>query len=218
MEHKFCSKCKDNKSADEFYKDKNNPDGLSGNCKQCRKEWKIKNRENLLGYATVYNSIYFNKPEAKESRRMRSVEWRKNNPERQRQYIAENKEIINKNKRNSVAKRIKEDPSARLAKNLRNRLRCILKGKIKKGSAIDDLGCSMVFLKNYLESKFLLNMTWANYGKGDGKWQLDHIIPLFTFDLTDREQFLRANHYTNLQPLWYEDHKIKTRNDLKKVA
>jgi len=36
------------------------------------------------------------------------------------------------------------------------------------------------------------------------------------FDLTDREQLLKACHYTNLQPLWHEDHIQKTSNDLKK--
>jgi len=28
---------------------------------------------------------------------------------------------------------------------------------------------------------------------------------LANFDLTDRQQFLEANHYTNLRPLWAED-------------
>ena len=37
----------------------------------------------------------------------------------------------------------------------------------------------------------------------------DHIIPLKSFDLTGRNEFLRACHYSNLQPLWVEDHNKK---------
>ena len=46
-------------------------------------------------------------------------------------------------------------------------------------------------------------MTWDNYGY-DG-WHLDHKTPLAAFDLTDREEFLQACHYTNYQPLWSLD-------------
>lgn len=41
-------------------------------------------------------------------------------------------------------------------------------------------------------------MSWDNWGE----WHLDHIQPLASFDLTDREQFLQATNYTNYQPLW----------------
>jgi len=61
----------------------------------------------------------------------------------------------------------------------------------------------------HLEKFWEPGMTWAKWGNGPGKWQIDHIIPLAAFDLTNREQFLSACHYTNLQPLWWEDNMTK---------
>jgi hypothetical protein len=39
---------------------------------------------------------------------------------------------------------------------------------------------------------------------------MDHIEPLYKFDLTDSVQFKLASYYTNLQPLWAIDHIKKT--------
>lgn len=78
----------------------------------------------------------------------------------------------------------------------------MVRGKTKAGSSVKDLGCSIEFLKQYLESKFKSKMSWKNYGK---KWHVDHIKPLALFDLTKRRQFLKACHYTNLQPMWAKD-------------
>ena len=49
--------------------------------------------------------------------------------------------------------------------------------------------------------QFEKKMTWKNYGK----WHVDHIRPLASFDFTgpDREEQLHAAwSYTNMQPLW----------------
>jgi len=78
-----------------------------------------------------------------------------------------------------------------------------IKAGQKAGSAVNDLGCSIAELKQHLESKFKDGMTWQNWTI-DG-WHIDHIKPLARFDLTNREQFLEACHYTNLQPLWAMD-------------
>jgi len=96
----------------------------------------------------------------------------------------------------------------KLSKVLRNRLRCFIKGKFKKvGSAVQELGCTVEFLKSYLEERFKPGMSWENYGKLG--WHIDHIRPLVLFDLTDPKQVKLACHYTNLQPLWAKENLSK---------
>ncbi len=91
----------------------------------------------------------------------------------------------------------------RLAKRLRTRLSTImrrLKRNQRAGSFVRDLGCTIPEFRAHIEAQFWLGMTWNNHHSHG--WHLDHIIPLASFDLTDREQFLRAAHFTNYQPLW----------------
>jgi len=96
-------------------------------------------------------------------------------------------------------KKRRENIQYRIKNNLRRRLWKALRGQ-KIASAVRDLGCSIEELKFYLEKQFKPGMTWEN-NTHDG-WHMDHIIPLSAFDLTKREEVLKACHYTNLQPLW----------------
>ncbi|MGH7974737.1 MAG: hypothetical protein ACREBR_04380 [bacterium] len=105
-----------------------------------------------------------------------------------------------------IVARLHVDHNFRIAKNLRTRLRKALKFSWKSGSAVDDLGCSIDFLRQYLSTKFDGNMSWNNYGT---YWEIDHIAPLSNFDLTDRNQFLKAVRYTNLQPLTIPNNRSK---------
>jgi hypothetical protein len=89
----------------------------------------------------------------------------------------------------------------RIATALRGRLYTALKGKSSPGSAIRDLGCTLEEFRAYIAEQFELGMDWNNWGK----WHLDHKKPLNSFDLSVREQFLVAFHYTNYQPLWAFD-------------
>ena len=77
-------------------------------------------------------------------------------------------------------------------------------GGKKSARTITLLGCTARFLVNYLESKFLPGMTWANYGKGGGKWNIDHRIAFHAdgVDLTKPETQRLICHWTNLQPMW----------------
>jgi len=128
-------------------------------------------------------------------------------------YRQENKEKIREyNKaydRDYTRKRRTVDIQFKIRLNLRSRLHAVLKGKIKVGSAVTDLGCSVEDLKKHLESQFSPGMSWENYGNKEGQWSIDHIFPLSKADLTDKEQFLKVCHYTNLQPLWHLDNMRK---------
>ncbi len=86
---------------------------------------------------------------------------------------------------------------------LRDRFIKAVKKNAKKGSAVRDLGCSIEFFKEYLEQQFQPGMSWDNWTRNG--WHIDHIKPLTAFDLTLREEVVKACHYTNLQPLWALD-------------
>ena len=62
------------------------------------------------------------------------------------------------------------------------------------------IGCSKRELVTHIEAQFLPGMTWENYGRGG--WEMDHINPCASFDLTDPEQQRNCFHFTNLRPRW----------------
>lgn len=119
--------------------------------------------------------------------------WQAENPE---QY-AESKKQWNRKHPEYFTTWRKADPNRMLAHALRCRLNRAIKGK----SAVKNLGCDVSELKARFERLFTEGMTWENYGA----WEIDHIRPLSSFDLTDPEQLKQACNYMNLQPLWKED-------------
>ncbi len=60
----------------------------------------------------------------------------------------------------------------------------------------------------FIESKFKPGMSWENRRE----WQIDHIIPLSSFDLTDKKQVEIANNYSNIQILFAKENKEKRNN------
>lgn len=102
-------------------------------------------------------------------------------------------------------KNYKKTLKARLANNLRTRLHHALKGLTKSDNTLSLIGCSIDFLKSHLEQKFTEGMNWDNYGHGKDKWQVDHIIPCASFDLSKEIEQQKCFHYSNLQSLWMVD-------------
>jgi len=143
--------------------------------------------------------------------------YRENHPEKIRKqkqdYRKNNKEKIAKYHLQYCNNRRRTDINYKLACCLRGRIRKVIKNNWKLGSAIQDLGCTVPELKLYLEVQFKPGMTWDNWSFTG--WHVDHIIPLDSFNLQNREEFLKACHYTNLQPLWAEEN-LKKSNKLDK--
>ena len=65
------------------------------------------------------------------------------------------------------------------------------------------------FEQNYFQEEGNEWMSWDNHGGGrchkNRSWELDHIMPVSSFDLTDPEEVKKCFHWSNLQPLEWQD-------------
>lgn len=209
-EFKTCPTCNQNKPASEYNTYKKASDNLYFQCKSCTTE--ARNRTNSAPKIQVdYKKCSKCKETKPASGFYNSVKTRDGLScrcsacmiEDDKNYRRLNPDKVRETKRKSSTKSLATNTQARLAARLRIRINKVLKGNKKVGSAVKDLGCTLGELKEYLESLFQEGMTWDNWSRTG--WHIDHIIPLASFDLSNRDEFLRACHYTNLQPLWAED-------------
>ena len=127
--------------------------------------------------------------------------------ERRRKWRLEHKDQLN---RRAVERR-RTEPGFRIAGSLRSRLSVFVRG-IKKCSTLGKtgcIGCTTEELRAHLERLFKPGMSWANYGQMG--WHIDHKYPLSAFQFYNSDgsenldEFKRAMHYTNLQPLWWQE-------------
>ena len=66
-------------------------------------------------------------------------------------------------------------------------------------SVIELVGCTIDEFRLYVESLFFPEMTWENHGD---IWEIDHILPCASFDLTLLEEQKKCFHFSNHQPLF----------------
>lgn len=119
--------------------------------------------------------------------------------EYQKRYYIENKTKVDQYHKDWLYKKLKEDDFYKISTILRASTRNFLINQPKKSKYTDIIGCSSEQFRKYIKSLFKEGMSFENYGN---IWEIDHIIPLRSFDLTDNEQYLRAAHYSNIQPLF----------------
>lgn len=139
-----------------------------------------------------------------------SNNWKKENPEQRKQ---------------SIKKWRKEKSLNDINYKIKNCLRCRIWNALKKNKkgeftknkrTMELIGCTIEEFIIHIEKQFKPNMTWKNHGKKG--WEIDHIIPLDSFDLSSLEEQPKAFHYTNCQPLWATTEIARQHGDFESIG
>jgi hypothetical protein len=188
---KVCIKCNQIKPLSDFYKSKSYKDGKIGTCKSCF---------NIISSSNIeYRKQYKNKNKAKHNK-----QWRENNKEKIKQWRENNKEKIN----NYQKTKKQNNPLYKISACIRTKISQSLSKYSKSESTLKILGLNnFEEFKQHVELQFSEGMNWGNYGFGKNKWVIDHKIPLAS--ALNEQEVYDLNHYTNLQPMWWEENIIK---------
>ncbi len=163
----------------------------------------LRNRNKALGI----------KPKPVGSKAEYRRNWIKNNPEK---YLASIRNPVNMAKRREETRRrralvgyvpLVKGTREHIVWSLRDRIRKAVKHGYKSDTTQNLLGCSIDEFKAHIQKQFKPGMAWNNHGlKG---WHIDHIRPCSSFNLLDPEQQKQCFHYTNMQPLWWNENLAK---------
>lgn len=182
---KKCTKCGIYKGISEFIK-------KCGMCRPCRsihrKEYREKHKEAF-----------------KEKDRKHYEKYKAQKRAQQAEYYQKNKVTIQEQRKACR----KSDPLHKIKqreyyhKNLNRRLSLVYRNRvrreIKSGKKyLEYLGCDIDSLKKWFEFNFELDgYTWDDYNI---LWEIDHVKPCATFDMTDESQVHECFNWKNTKP------------------
>lgn len=174
-----------------------------------RKAYYKKNREILLEKARQYAAEF---PEKKKARRKAYYEKNKDKENaRSTEYARNNPDIVKPIARRTIAKQM-STPKGRLTISIRKSIgRGLIGGSKLNRQSKDLVNFTIDELRTHLEKQFKDGMSWQNYGRGKGKWSIDHIVPLaaHNYETPDDLDFKKAWALSNLQPLWNNENSAK---------
>ena len=202
----------------------------TGNCVECTKEYREKNKEKARDAIKTYRIE--NKDKIKETRKAYNLAHRESNKEYReknkihraelkKSYKKINKEHIkekdriyrqkNREKINAYARKyhnnlLRTDSTYRLKCNIHSLICTSFKrnGFSKKGNTEKILGCTYEEFIKHIEKQFLKGMTWEN----KSLWHIDHVVPISSANT--ESEVIELNHFTNLRPLWAEENRHKS--------
>ena len=185
--------------------------------KEYQRKWYLLHKEEKKEYDKKYRLE--NKDESKKYR----LEHKDKKKEYNKEYRLEHKDKKNEQGRKWRKIQYDNDPIYKRLILIKRRFEYIILKIITNGNITErnDSNCLKLFgttvngFKKHIESQFTGTMSWYNNGRMDNpnKWQLDHIIPIGSFDFNIEENFTKAFHYTNTQPLMSSDHLEKSNKE-----
>lgn len=157
-----------------------------------------KTKDGYYQQCILCRNIYFKNHKGEKAKY--DKKWRRQNAKR----LLEKKKIYQKNRKLI-------DKKYHIFSNYRNRINMSLINGTKGFKTMFLIGCEIDYLMYHLQQQFKSGMSWDNYGRGG--WEVDHIIPCASFDLSKSEEQIKCFNYKNLQPLWAEENIKKGCNE-----
>lgn len=193
--HKECKVCFNLIDRVDFRKDNKSKDGIKSTCKICDKA--ARDLKKPIRGARPKKS----EEEIIESRKKYYQANKEELNKCSKEYRLKNKDKIKLTRNKYQKKRLAEDFLYSFKFKINSTIRKSFKKRnyTKSKRTEEILGCTIQEFINYISSKFTKGMTLENYGE----WHFDHIIPISS--AKTKEDIIKLNHYTNLQPLWAED-------------
>lgn len=199
--YKTCKTCIKRRQRDRNLRDKMKERSGIKICNTCSEEKDIENfrvnRASCLDCERVYGRDYNQRTETRKI-------WSTNNKEQHRFLV-----------RRWTKEKYQSDPIYKFQQLQRSRLSKVIK-KFKQGYSADDfieyLG-NIKIIQEWLEFCMTDNMTWENHGL---VWHLDHVIPIYHFDLKNNDQIYLCFNWRNIMPISKEENLQKNRNIQKK--
>ena len=177
MIQKECKVCGETKDESGFTKVSGNKYGLDSKCREC------KSNANRKEYIQNKERITKKRLERKEDKTKYDIEYKRNR------------------RRTDVLYRVADN----LSRNLR---KALTKGGYGKESRTREVvGLDWVEFKEWIERNWENGMSWDNYGKGVGKWNIDHTIPQCSAE--NEMEIIKLNYWKNLKPMWEVDNASK---------
>lgn len=169
--------------------------------KEQQKEYREKNKDKITEQRKQYKKEHHE--EILEKRKKWDKKYRDSHLEQRKKWLEDNKELVNKNKREYHQNRVQTDPLYKFEKQIRGVITSSFTRKqYKKNShTYDIIGLNSQDFIDYLLETFKNNYGYEWDGKE--KVHIDHIIPLAIAET--EEEIIKLCYYTNLQLLKEKD-------------
>ena len=181
-----------------------------------KKAYYLANREKLKAYHKAWSAANPDKRMAwyhkdAKAANAKCKAWKQDNKARvdstKKAWMLTNQDLVRSTRKAYRTKRYATDPLYRLQHLMRSRFKCAVKKESRgRYSCLKLIGMQLKEYKIYLQGQFRDGMTWENQGV---VWEIDHIRPCASFDLTDPAQQAECFAWHNTQPLLFNENRSK---------